>query len=266
MAKEGFYFPHFSNSRHDRKIKRVIKELGVEGYGIYFMTLEVLREQTDFKYPLCDIDLLADEFDTTFVKLEAVIKRYELFELDENQMFFSLKFIENMQPYLKMKEQRVLAGKASAQKRLQSFNDRSTTVQQSKVNKSKVNKSKVNKSKVNDLDSFIEFRNIEFDLLDETLKTKLKTTYKISAPKCFPTKSVPVFYLDLVDMLCNAIKDTEWQNNLVKRFGILKFEKSMADFYSTIITNYDFMAYNNENDFRGHYSNWLNKNKAKYEK
>ena len=55
--KDAYYFPHFCNARHDRKIKRVTKELGVEGYGIYFMVLEVLREQTDFKYPLSEIDL-----------------------------------------------------------------------------------------------------------------------------------------------------------------------------------------------------------------
>ena len=33
-----------------RKLKRVKKDLGIEGYGIYFIVLQVLREQTDFKY------------------------------------------------------------------------------------------------------------------------------------------------------------------------------------------------------------------------
>ena len=51
-----------------------------------------------------------------------------------------------MQPYLKMKAQRVNAGKASAEKRKQlnqqPLNDRSTTVQQSKVKESKVKESK----------------------------------------------------------------------------------------------------------------------------
>ena len=56
MEKDAYYFPHFSNARHDRKIKRLRKELGAEGYGIYFMILEILREQTGFKYPLEDIN------------------------------------------------------------------------------------------------------------------------------------------------------------------------------------------------------------------
>ena len=142
MKKDAYYFPHFCNARHDRKIKRVLKELGIEGYGIYFMVLEVLREQTDFRYPLNELDLLADEFGTSEQKVRVVVCSYNLFEVDEFNSFFSLKLIEFMQPYLKMKEQRSLAGKASAAKRLlQPFNDRSTTVQQSKVNESKVNES-----------------------------------------------------------------------------------------------------------------------------
>jgi hypothetical protein len=145
MTKDAYYFPHFCNARHDRKIKRVTKQLGVEGYGIYFMLLEVLREQSDYKYPISDVDLLADEFGTSEAKVIALIKNYDLFIVDDCNMFFSENLITNMQPYIKMKEQRVLAGKASAEKRkqLQPFNNRLTTVQQSKVKESKVKESKV---------------------------------------------------------------------------------------------------------------------------
>jgi len=138
--KDAFYFPHFSNARTDRKIKRLVKALGIEGYGIYFMLLEVLREQTEFRYPICDIDLLADEFGTSLPKVEATIKSFGLFEVDDEEMFFSLNLIKYLEPMFKMKEQRSIAGKASAEKRRQQilennhpndteFNDRSTTVQ-----------------------------------------------------------------------------------------------------------------------------------------
>lgn len=155
MDKDAFYFPHFSNARHDRKIKRVIKELGVEGYGIFFMLLEVLREQLDFKYPLKDIDLLADEFKTSEEKVRVVILKYELFDKDDEEMFFSPKFDEYMKPYLKMKEQRREAGLKSAEKRRiqRSLNESCNIVdnvfertfnekQQSKVKESKVKESK----------------------------------------------------------------------------------------------------------------------------
>ena len=88
MEKEGFYFPHFCNARHDRKIKRLRKELGVEGYGIYFMLLETLRDQHDLRYPLEDIDLLAEEFNVSEQKVRVTICNYSLFEIDEDQKFF----------------------------------------------------------------------------------------------------------------------------------------------------------------------------------
>ena len=91
MKKDAYYFPHFSNARTDRRLKRVRKQLGIEGYGIYFMVLETLREQTDFKYPIEDIDLLADEFGTSEEKARAVVMNFGLFEIDENEDFFRFK-------------------------------------------------------------------------------------------------------------------------------------------------------------------------------
>lgn len=157
MEKDAFYFPHFSNARNDKKLKRARKELGIEGYGIFFMLLEVLREESDFKYPLKDIDLLADDFNTSEQKVRTIIANYELFEVDEEQRFFSSKFIEFLQPYITMKEQRRLAGIASGLARKnkhieikeleQPMNGCSTDVQrmlneneQSKVNKVKETK------------------------------------------------------------------------------------------------------------------------------
>lgn len=110
MEKDAFYFPHFCNARQDRKIKRVRKELGLEGYGIYFMLLETLREQQEFKFPMEDIDLLADEFGTSEQKLRTVICNYELFQVDEQENFFSVSFIKYLTPYLEGKQRKRIAG------------------------------------------------------------------------------------------------------------------------------------------------------------
>ena len=118
--KDAYYFPHFCNARHDRKIKRLRKELGVEGYGIFFMLLEVLRDQTDFRYPMNDLDLLADEIGTSESKVRVVICNYQLFDveiIDNKQKFFSPKLLVYLQPYFTMKEQRSLAGKKSGEVR-----------------------------------------------------------------------------------------------------------------------------------------------------
>lgn len=174
MEKEAFYFPHFCNARHDRKIRRLRKELGTEGYGIYFMLLETLREQQDLMYPLEDLDLLAEEFGVSEAKVRVAICNYGLFEIDEEQKFFSPKMLVYLEPYFKMKEQRKVAGQKSADKRRgieisttvqQPFNDRSTKEskgKESKEKESKVNEIKEEYSLVEMLSPYISDLGIEY--------------------------------------------------------------------------------------------------------
>lgn len=49
MAKEAYYFSHDSNARHDPKILAMRSVYGIEGYGRYWILIELLREQTDYK-------------------------------------------------------------------------------------------------------------------------------------------------------------------------------------------------------------------------
>jgi len=147
MKKDAYYFPHFCNARGDRKIKRLTKDLGVEGYGLYFMLLEVLREQEGFRFPLADVDLLADEFRTSEAKLKTVLSNYSLFEIDEKQMFFSPKFDEYMEPYLKMKNQRIEAAKKSVEARRKKIEIAQTTVERPLNDKRPLNKVKKRKVK-----------------------------------------------------------------------------------------------------------------------
>jgi hypothetical protein len=155
MKKDAFYFPHYSNARNDRKLKRVIKDLGIEGYAIYFMILEVLRDQPNFKYPIKDIDLLADEFGTTDAKLKVVISNYELFIIDANSDFFSIKQIQYLQPYIE-KSQRA---RDAANKRWTDANAYANALQmECSSNATKVKESKVKEIKVNN----IEERKLKF--------------------------------------------------------------------------------------------------------
>jgi hypothetical protein len=153
--KEGYYFPHYSMARNDRKVRRLRKELGVEGYGIFMMLLEILRDQPDLRYPMSDIDLLEVEIGTSQAKIEAVIKGYELFTI-HTDFFFSPKLIEYLEPYFKAREQRSLAGQKSGESRrlkaLSTTNDerllngRSTVVEQ--VEESRVKESKTEEKNV----------------------------------------------------------------------------------------------------------------------
>lgn len=127
--KEAYYFPHYSVARNDRKVKRLRKQLGVEGYGIYFMLLEILREQTDFRYPFEDLDLLSDDIGTSEEKVRVVILNYNLFEVDQ-EYFFSPKLIEYLQPYLQ-KSQRA---RNAALKRWRGKSDANALPEHSKCN------------------------------------------------------------------------------------------------------------------------------------
>ncbi len=141
--KQAYYFPHYIGARNDRKIKRVRKDLGIEGYGAFFMLLEILREEENLKFPFKDIDILADDFVISEAKLKTIVLNYELFEVENTssgEIFFSPKQIKYLEPYFRQREQRRQAGIASGKARkkkseCKQINDRSTEVEQL-INKS----------------------------------------------------------------------------------------------------------------------------------
>ena len=233
MKKDAFYFPHFCNARHDRKLKRIRKELGIEGYGIYFMILEVLREQPDFKYPVSDLDLLADEFGTSEAKVKTIVANYDLFFVDENQQFFSVKLVEYLEPYTKMKLQRSLAGKASAAKRgQQPFNDRSTTVEQRKVKERKVKEIKENEIKVKERKVILPFESKNFIQVWEVLKSEPKWKNKSdNALQAALKKLSKNTEADAIEMMENAIAGG-WQGvfDLDKKNKFYEKRNDLADF------------------------------------
>jgi hypothetical protein len=108
MKKDAYYFPHFSNARNDAKIIKLRRIIGLEGYAIYFMLLEILREQTNFKYPLAGIEDLSFEWHVSKEKIFSVITQFELFQVDKEN-FFSSKLIFYLQPYLEKTERAKLA-------------------------------------------------------------------------------------------------------------------------------------------------------------
>lgn len=99
MKKDAYYFPHFCNARNDQRIIKLRRVLGAEGYGFYFMLLEVLREQNDFTFPVAGLEDLSYEWHTSREKLVSVVRDFDLFVINEYS-FFSEKLIEYLQPYL----------------------------------------------------------------------------------------------------------------------------------------------------------------------
>ena len=79
MSKDCYYFPHDSNAKDDPKCVLLIEQLGMEGYGIYWMLIETLRDQPDYTYPVANIPALARRYNTSAEKVRTVVFNYELF-------------------------------------------------------------------------------------------------------------------------------------------------------------------------------------------
>ena len=47
--KDAYFFSHDCNARNDPKILALRSVYGAEGYGVYFMLVEILREQPEYK-------------------------------------------------------------------------------------------------------------------------------------------------------------------------------------------------------------------------
>ena len=94
MKTNKSYFSHDSNARNSDKLLKVRMDLGAEGYAIYFMILERLREEDDYisknDYMMIAYDLRVDE-----EKVKKVINDYDLFIVDDG-VFYSKSFMERM--------------------------------------------------------------------------------------------------------------------------------------------------------------------------
>ena len=116
----SFLFP--TNFRNGKNIKRLIKDLNVQGYGIAVYLIETLGESEGHKYPINDIDLLSDEMKVSVPIINTVINTYGLFEIIEDEcgsQFISAQLNKWLSPYYLKLEQMSAAGRISALKKQQ---------------------------------------------------------------------------------------------------------------------------------------------------
>jgi hypothetical protein len=168
--KDAYYFSHDSNAKDDFKCMLLIEELGLEGYGIFWILVETLREQDNYKYPMKLLSSLARKYNTTKAKMEVVVKNYNLFQIEDDIFFFSSSLNRRMEIMNQKREQARLAGIKSGEARRNkknelTLNGRSTDDEQMLNNKKKVKESKEKeiKKKIGEkilIKKFIESRNI----------------------------------------------------------------------------------------------------------
>lgn len=115
-TKDSYYFSHDSNARNDPKILKLMRQLGAEGYGIFWMIIEVLREQASYTLPLSSMEDLAFQFHVSKEKIQAVVEGYGLF-IVENESFYSARLIRSMSIYDERKRKIIEASKKGNAKR-----------------------------------------------------------------------------------------------------------------------------------------------------
>lgn len=73
--KDAYFFSHDYNARNDPKILALRSVYGAEGYGVYFMLVEILREQPDYKLAVNKYiwSTLAMQMQVEASKLEQII-------------------------------------------------------------------------------------------------------------------------------------------------------------------------------------------------
>lgn len=117
MSKDCYYFPHDSNAKDDPKCVLMIEQLGMEGYGIYWMLVETLRDQPDYTYPVANIPALARRYNTSAEKVRTVVYNHELFTVKEDKIFFSESLNRRMLVFNENRAKRSAAGRLGMARR-----------------------------------------------------------------------------------------------------------------------------------------------------
>ena len=114
--KDAYYFSHDANARHDPKIIKMISVYGMEGYGWYWVIIEMLREQDNFKLSISDqrdIEVIASQTISDSEKirkyLDDCVKIFKLFK-KRKKYLWSSSLLNRME---KMNEKREKGRKAA---------------------------------------------------------------------------------------------------------------------------------------------------------
>ena len=148
MEKISYYFSHDSNAHADPKCSALIKDFGMNGYGIYWLIVEVLHEQGGSleKFPKLlsglSYQFMVDEATLSKV-IKALILDYNLLKEDDN-FIWSDRVKRNLQGMRDKYEAKARAGHIGGIKSGQSRRVKRVEVplQADELKESKENKSK----------------------------------------------------------------------------------------------------------------------------
>lgn len=154
MTNENKYFSHDSNARNSDKILPLRMRYGAEGYGIYFMILERLREEPEYM-SVKDYNMIAFDLRVDAGKVKSVVEDFRLFVFTEDgKYFYSESFKRRMQRMDAKSEKLSEAGKRGNEKRWGKQRDSIATqsapdcICDKKTSQTKQNKTNKNKTNI----------------------------------------------------------------------------------------------------------------------
>ena len=164
MNKDAYYFSHDSNARNDQRLIKIRMKYGMEGYGVYFGIIEILREQSDYYLYKNEFTTIAYDLRVDEAMVEDIVLNYGLFVIDgkeyPHETFHSRSLTRRLEKMDEKKQKRVNAGRLGG--------IASAKVKQKSTDAKALNKTKLNKTKQKDInDRYDEFndQSMEFILL-----------------------------------------------------------------------------------------------------
>lgn len=116
------WFKHVSGKKDSEHAILLIEQLGLEGYGIYWVLMETLRSSESYSYPMELLPALARRYNTSEAKIVAVITKYGLFLVTDDNRFYSPELNADMGAYDRILEQRRLAGASGGKSKAEKAN------------------------------------------------------------------------------------------------------------------------------------------------
>ena len=159
-SKDTYYFSHDSNALSDPKILSMRCDYGLEGYGLYWAIIEMLRNETTYKLSLDRTAYRAIQMQThTEINIEQYIadciNEYKessqgngLFNSD-GTYFWSESLLRRMSKMESVREKRAEAGKKSAEKRWGKKTKKKRVIRRPKFNENNKNITNVKKNITN---------------------------------------------------------------------------------------------------------------------
>lgn len=117
QVKSTNCFSHDSNARNDEKLVRMRMRHGAAGYGVYFMILERLREESGYMSAK-DYNMIAFDLRVDSALVKSVIEEFGLFVFTEDgKYFYSDSFTRRMDQKATVNKKRSEAGKKGGAQR-----------------------------------------------------------------------------------------------------------------------------------------------------